>query len=131
MTAIISRDWRRSLLTAIVEQGVMVHLYRNDYTPEPDTQLADFEEVALEAGGNPTGYAPVAIPAAEWVMSESLPIARHESGVRFAFAAPVGMVYGYYLTTRGGVYVGGERADRFPLDVRAFDGIQIMAQISI
>lgn len=126
MPAILARDWRRALLRAIVEQGVIVHLYVNDYSPDPTTSLADLEEMP-EKGG----YHPVGIPSSAWAMADALPIARYDAGVRFAFTEAVGMVYGYFLTTRNGEYIGAERADRFPLDIHAFDGIEIIPQFAI
>ena len=86
------------LLRRICGDSVVVHLYNNDLTPDLDTVLADFAEIA---GGG--GYAPITVDLADFVLSG----VSDNKGVLMAL--PVEFVdggpdeaYGYYVTNVAG-----------------------------
>jgi hypothetical protein len=73
--------------------SVTYHLYGNNWLPQQSDTLADYVELTL------TGYAPVAVPAQSWTVTQDT------LGGAVATAAAIlwsitqaGPVYGYYVT---------------------------------
>lgn len=83
------------MLRRVVGVGLLYHLFRNNHTPALSDTIADYQEASW------SGYAPILIPAANWILGN---VDGHvgvlqAGAVNFPNTSPAPMsVYGYYVT---------------------------------
>ena len=109
---ILPNSARRQVIDDLKDVGeyldaVVVKLYQNDYTPNPDTVLADFTEATFD------GYA--ASTAIVWgaTFTNSVNQAETVGDVKqftATGATTPNLIYGYYLVS-GATLKGGEKFD--------------------
>lgn len=112
------------MLRRVIGVGLLYNLYRNDHTPTLSDTLASYQPAVW------SGYAPILVPAAAWIISsvtghvgdlEALPIA-------FFNTSPAAVtVYGYYVTDSTGTnLVCASRFDMAPVRILtgAFHSVQ-------
>lgn len=80
-------------------QGFLIHLYTNDYTPNRESEYADFTEVVL------AGYSAQALANADWNAPTTVGgVAQSVYGtglVSFTVTGGTTPVYGYFVTDEG------------------------------
>jgi len=106
-------------LRRLVGVGLLYHLFRNNYTPTLADTLANYQEA------NWSGYAPILIPAVDWILADV------QGDVGVLQAAPVNFpntsgirvsVYGYYVTDdTGAQFVCAARFDTAPFVIEIGD----------
>jgi len=106
------------LLQRMVENGIKLHLFENDVTPDVDTDLVDFQEPDVN------GYAAIAVAAAAFIFTGV------DDNRGYVFASPVvfttvdagaQQVYGYYMT---------DDDDTILLACARFDGAPLTFNVS-
>lgn len=102
---VIPRTSRATLLAMLLNKTVAeeldLHVYKNDYTPNDDTELADFIEA------NFAGYAAEQLDSAVYAITvpgpgTSIPASAEYDDIEFASSAEqaANNNYGYYVTRR-------------------------------
>jgi len=111
---IVRLDWAPLISGSGPYTGALMKLYQNDLTPDEDTTLADFTECDFG------GYAGVAVtwdtPYIDGAGNVHLPA---DNIVFLCTGTPFNSVYGYWLESAGGDYLGGARFEDAPRNVPA------------
>ncbi len=84
--------WLGVALGKTAVEGLTLRLFSNNLTLADTNTLASFTELSG------SGYAGVALTAANWVLTEGAPANAAYPEVVFTFTGAAGDVYGYYLT---------------------------------
>jgi hypothetical protein len=95
----------RNVLNKTAPANFTVHLFTNNHTPAVTDTTANYTESVL------TGYAAIALVAANWTGGASLGVATYvQIALAFAFAAYAGgtTIFGAYVTEPGGSLIGAE-----------------------
>lgn len=108
--------------------NVRVHLYTNDFDPDVDSELADYEESEAD------GYAAQSLTGTTWVIELGDPQGADASYPERTFALEEAeTVYGYFVTdSTDALYLGAERFEGGPFVVPMAGGdIKVTPQFSL
>jgi len=97
------------ILECLINSGLTLHLFCNDIVPLEEDISAVYEE---PVGG---GYAPKALLAGDWVISQGGPSLMEHPRQDFIFTGvpTPSTVYGYFVKTVGGIVLWAERGPAF------------------
>lgn len=98
MSLVVPKSAQVIALQLFLEEDISLKLYSNDVTPDEDSVLADFTEVA---GG---GYAAKTIQFVDWTFAEGDPstaLAAQETWTFTGTTTAPSTVYGYYVVSAG------------------------------
>jgi len=90
-------------------ENLDIHLYKNDYTPVPGSDVGDYTEADF------TGYLSQVITGGTWgsvTVADHIAVTVNADTFNFTYTAGGGSpqtIYGYYITGDGGDYFWGER----------------------
>lgn len=121
MALICPNSGELTLLEYLVNKSAptnpILHLFKNNVTPNEDTVIGDLTE-ATE-----TGYASITLTGSSWTVSTLVGI----TSATFAeqtFTFTVGAdIYGYYVTSNGGNLLWLERFDGAPFQLPSGGGV--------
>jgi len=85
--------------------GITIHLFKNDFTPDTDSLIADYKELTVK------GYGPILLTYNDFKFESDRLIIRKEFIINRQ-----ALIYGYYLTV-GGNLLGGERFSDAPYKI--------------
>lgn len=120
-----TREGDTIALQALIDAGLVLHLFTNRPTPGPNLTARDFVEAAFP------GYKPIDLPPSAWNVepgrgdSPVAAYAAYQTFVRSRSGEPE-VIQGYYLTNRAGKYVQACWVPDGPWDVvRNNEGVQV------
>jgi hypothetical protein len=108
-------------------ENLILRLFVNDVTPSETDTAANY----VEASG--AGYAPKLLRGGEWNVAEGAPSEAAYPMQQFDFLAPLGNIYGYFLTReRSGRIAAAERDPAAPFNVAsAADVYRVAPRITL
>lgn len=97
MSAVWMNSWLETVLGAALKSGgrpsnVIYHWYTNDYTPDADSDIMDFDEAS---GGD---ISTLTVAAADWTVSAAAGSGVAEAPEEELSVAGALTLYGYYVT---------------------------------
>jgi hypothetical protein len=90
-------------------ENLILRLYSNDYTPNPDSESLNFTEVT--SGG---GYLSYVLNGEDWSISDGAATYPQQ---QWLFVASKGNIYGYYVTLDTGEVIFAERFSNGPFNI--------------
>jgi len=109
-------DWAPLISGSTPYTGAKMLLYTNDFTPQEDSELVDFTEATF--GGYPAGGSAVTWDT-PYIDGSGLVHLPGDNVVFLCTGSPFEDIFGYYLLSGTGDYLGGARFDDAPRSVPA------------
>ena len=132
MSLIVPDTYELEVLHGVIDAGLTVKLYSNDYTPSGSTTLSAFTECT---GG---GYAPLILNPANWnVVAGDPTVATYNTTLIWTFTGALGgpgTAYGYYvIKTSNSDLMWAERfpAGSLPFSPSTGSQVRLLARYSV